>query len=158
MASSTIRYLTLMEIELGGELLRIEQDAVDALVQREKFDVEKLLADDAADGDVTLFDIAANPVFSVAQPPRHLALVVDPDNEKDSVLSLNVQLTSTGGDKISVQRSRICPLLWTSLAMGVAPGSLTILTGFLSTVKVRNANAAPSSGTNDLAVRLLAFR
>jgi hypothetical protein len=158
MPTPFIRHRTVFEFDSGSETVRVEQESITSLTSRDKYDAIKVLADDAADGDVVLYDQGANNVFSAAFKPTAFIIFVDPDDDMAAVIPIAIQLRDTAANLFNISLDRRAPVFIRSNAAFDNPPSLATMTGFITKITARNNNAAPSEGNYDCPVRIIALR
>lgn len=150
--SATATYKTKIIVpSAGGELAGCESSQEETLTNGTPWSNTKLLADDDAGGDVVLYDATASGNPATWQK---LAIYIDPDAEKSSVLDINIEIRVTTTLLVfTVNRS--FPLVFCKQAADLAIPAAGIGASTINRVRAANNNAAPVSGNSDVKVRVL---
>ena len=152
-----IRLTTTMRVDLGSEEIRSKTDHIISGAVREHKAIT-VLADDAADGNVVLYDETTAAVNNAAgnKPFKLIEFLPDPEAEKSEILDIDLELRhSTSGQVEVVKVNRTCPL---RLASDTVYDTLGGAARRIDRIRARNSNAAPASGNRDVLCLLRMLR
>lgn len=147
----TLTHKTIIEIDLGGEALRVSQSR-ELIVGSMKHDLLVEVEEDG--GEATLYSRNASPLGGFG----YMAIIVDPDGQfqdGDEARELTVQITGTDGASVAFNVRGETPLVLGAEDIGVDADNLDEA---VLTISALNANpVGDPAGSNNVFVRCLLF-
>lgn len=149
---SSMKVNTLIEVQLGGQLVRLETESLRTVGEEV---LERIVILDDAGGQETLFSSAAD-VYAAGWTIG--VIQVDPDDEyadnaAEPVVAIDFVGDAVASPAILVRREAL--FIFASSSAGAA---LALIDGAITQIRAINNNAAPASGNADVTVRIALFK